>query len=302
MVWLPDGSGVVFSGVHSGQPGVQLWCVDSPSGLIRRITNDLNTYGATTLGVTHDGRTLVAAMVETRSNIWVVEEGGAGRDRQLTHGSEPQGNAGIASLPDGRVIYTSTAAGNADIWIVNPDGSNTIQLTLDREMDILPAVTPNGASVVFVSSRSGSPRLWKMKIDGTGTEQLTMTEDYQPTISPDGRWVYFMSWAGGNMNVWRVPFEGGTPEMVVKQPSRFPAISRDGKLLACSYQSAEGMPHRIAVFPVEGGEPLAILEDTERPLGEYVVWSADGKSLLYANPRSRGVQYLREANYGGPVT
>jgi len=297
-VWLPDGSGVIVAGIPNGSVEQQLWCLDYPDGHRRRITNDLNSYLGHSVGVTRDGRTIAAGMVQTQSTIWIVEIGEDQRERQITAGgSDLQGVRGVAALPDGRAIYSSTAAGNLDLWVVNPDGSGARQLTVDPANDYNPSVAPDGSTVVFVSERTGTPHLWSIQMDGTKLNQITSTEDYTPAVSPDGKWVYYGSWAGGNMNVWRVPLTGGTAEMVVRKPSLKPAISPDGTLLACSYQPEEGMAFRIAILPFEGGEPVAIFDLGGDVRDGSVRWEADGKGLLFVDQRA-GVYNL----YAKPIT
>jgi serine/threonine protein kinase/Tol biopolymer transport system component len=297
-VWLPDGSGVIVVGSPKGSVERQLWCLDYPGGSVRRVTNDLNSYLGHSIGVTRDGRTIAAGMVQIQSTLWRVDRKGTGGEHQVTSGgSDLQGVQGIATLPDGRIIYSSTAARNLDLWIVNADGTGARQVTVDPSSDYDPAVTPDGSTVVFVSDRTGTPHLWKTRVDGTGLEQLTSKEDYTPTISPDGKWVYYGSWAGGNMNVWRVGLAGEAPEMVVSKPSWAPAISPDGTLLACPYQAEEGTPFRTAILPIEGGEPLAIFDLGGEVLQRGVRWDADGESLLHVD-QVAGVYNL----YAKPIT
>jgi len=298
VAWLPDGSGVIVRGNPLGGADGQIWCLDYPEGSLRRVTNDLNAYEGTSIGITRDGRVLSAVMVEIRSSIWTVGERGRGRERQVTGGgSDYQGVRGLDVLPDGRLLYGSLVSGNGDLWLVNPDGSGAAQLTVDPADDFDPVVAPDGFSVVFVSERSGTPQVWKINIDGTGLKQLTTAEDYLPTVSPDGRWVYYASWAGGKMNIWRVQFDGGTPEMVVAKPSLAPQISPDGKFLACSYQASAGTPYRAAILPIEGGEPLAIFDIAGETGRTWRRWSADGKNLLYIDQEA-GVFNV----YAKPVT
>src|SRR4051812_31147581 len=55
--WLNDGTGLMFSAVdESGK--VQIWYASYPTGEIRRVTNDANTYGSGSISITSDSLTL----------------------------------------------------------------------------------------------------------------------------------------------------------------------------------------------------------------------------------------------------
>jgi Tol biopolymer transport system component len=83
--WLPDGSGLVLSAAEAELSPAQIWTLSLPSGEVRRLTNDLNTYlGAS---VTADGSTLVTVQTDRVPNVWVAAGGVAARARQITTGT-----------------------------------------------------------------------------------------------------------------------------------------------------------------------------------------------------------------------
>src|SRR5262249_8777178 len=66
VIWLSDGSGLVLTANPPGASnGIQIFLVSYPSGKASRITNDLNSYGETSLALTADGRSLVTTQTET---------------------------------------------------------------------------------------------------------------------------------------------------------------------------------------------------------------------------------------------
>ena len=299
VVWVPDGSGVVFSAQESGIVA-QLWHISYPEGNVQRITNDLNDYGGLSLGLTADGATLVASVTNRPSNIWTIPREDAGRAEQLTRGTGGrEGQWGISVAPDGRVVFTSSESGNIDLWIMEPYGGKRRQLTTHPRDDYNPCVTPDGQSVVFTSDRSGVPHIWKMELDGTGLKQLTENEDYYPRCTPDGKEVVYYGWGAGTVSVWKASIEGGEPTLLVEKPSRFPEVSPDGKSLACQYRYEQGAPAKTAIIPIEGGEPVAILDIPT--YANCMVWDRDGSSLLYVDVET-GTNIWSKPVTGGPPT
>jgi serine/threonine protein kinase/Tol biopolymer transport system component len=114
VAWTPDGGGLVIA-AQEDAPGAtrQIWHVAYPSGEVRRITNDLNSYA--NVSVSADGRTLAAVQSEALAHLWVAPIDGMDRARQITTGTgRDDGRAGLAWTADQRLIYTSNASGNRD--------------------------------------------------------------------------------------------------------------------------------------------------------------------------------------------
>jgi serine/threonine protein kinase/Tol biopolymer transport system component len=299
VVWMPDGSGVVFSGLKSGWVS-QLWYLSYPEGRTGRITNDLNDYGNVSLGLTLDGSTLVTSVTQAPSNIWAIPREDTDRGTQLTRGTGGhEGQGGISVAPDGRIVFTSTETGNVDLWVMEADGSKRQQLTTDPENDYVPCATPDGRSVVFTSDRSGVPHIWKIGIDGTGARQITENEDYHPQVTPDGKEIVYFGWGSGMASIWKVSINGGEPTQLVEKPSRFPRVSPDGKYIACQYHYEEGAPHKTAIIPIEGGEPVAILDI---PVGSgRALWDPTGNFLFYIDVGTGRNIWMKPVAGGAPT-
>ncbi len=287
VLWLGDGSGLIVAAVPELiSTGTQLWYVSYPGGEVRRVTNDLNAYGTSSLGLTADSRTVVTVQAEKSAQLWVVNPGeDLSKAKQITSGKY-DGDS-LAWTGDGRLLYTAPSGEQSDVWSVNPDGTANKQVTGDSFTEGLGCVTPDGRFVIFSSNRLGSFNIWKLDLTTGEQNQLTQgTElDSQPECSPDGQWVLFKSWRQGKSTFWRVPVSGGTPEQVSDKYSQWAAISPDGKLVALRYFDDQTNTNKVAIVPFTGGEPLKNLEVSTSLRDVGLGWTADSRSLVYADTR-----------------
>jgi Tol biopolymer transport system component len=271
-----------------------------PSGEVRRVTNDLNTYlGAS---VTADGSALVTVQTDRVPNVWVAPNGDASRARQITTGSGKfDGYYGLSWAPDGRVVYASMAGGGWDIWVMNADGSGQRQLTAGARSNYGPSVSPDGRYVVFVSNRAGGPfNIWRMDADGSNPLRLTSGRGENfPHVTPDGRWVIYAT-VGGRQEaaVWKVPIDGGEPVRLTSRPASWPFVSPDGKSFVCTYGEGPFSTSRLAVVPVEGGEPTRVYEIA--PTFRFnTVWLPDNRGIAYLDARTGTANVWMQPLAGG---
>ena len=285
--WLPDGSGLVVSAAEAELSPAQIWTVASSTGEVRRVTNDLNTYlGAS---VTADGSALVTVQTDRVPNVWVAAGGDAARARQITTGSGKfDGYYGLSWAPDGRVVYASMAGGGWDIWVMNADGTGQRQLTAGARSNYGPSVSADGRHVVFVSNRAGGPfNVWRMDADGGNPLRLTSGRGENfPHVTPDGRWVVYATYGGGQESaIWKVPLEGGEAVKLTSRPASWPFVSPDGKSFVCTYGEGPFSQSRLAVIPIEGGEP-ARLYDVASTFRANTVWLPDNRGIAYLDART----------------
>lgn len=290
VLWLADGSGLIVAAVPELiSTGTQLWYVAYPSGDVRRVTNDLNAYGTSSLGLTADSKTLVTVQADKSAQLWIVAPGAdASKARQITNGKY-DGDS-LAWAPDGSILYTAPSGEQSDIWTLNADGTAGRQLTSDSYTEGLGCVSPDGRYAVFSSNRSGSFNLWRMDL-ATG-EQKQLTEgievDSQPDCSPDGQWVVFRSLRQGKSTFWRVPLPGGVPTQLSDKSSTLAAVSPDGKFVALRYFDEQAKANKIAVIPFGGGEPVKTLVVAIGFRDVGLGWTSDSKAIVYADARGDG--------------
>ena len=97
-----------------------------------------------------------------------------------------------------------------DSWLIDAARDVASRLTVDRNIDFMPVVAPNGSGVVFASARGTPPNLFQRMLSGShGQEErlIQSSDNHQPTDwSRDGRFVVFarldtqMQW-----DLWELP-------------------------------------------------------------------------------------------------
>jgi len=170
---------------------------------------------------------------------------------------------------------------------MDADGNNPKHLMGDmtgRARVHASTVTADGRYIVYASDLTGTRHIWRMNIDGGNAIQLTdgAGED-QPTCSPDGKWVFYVSIEPGMLYLQKVPIDGGEPVKLSDLYVHMPAVSPDGKLIAFLTFSQDS-PWRIAIFPVEGDQPVKFLPNNVQG-ATALRWTPDGRALTYSeNP------------------
>ncbi|HEX8354406.1 MAG TPA: hypothetical protein VF611_15990, partial [Pyrinomonadaceae bacterium] len=301
--WLPDGSGLVLSAAEQELSPAQVWTVSVASGEVRRVTNDLNTYLGASL--TADGSALVTVQTDRAPNIWVAPAGDAARARQITAGSGKfDGFYGLSWTPDGRVVYASVAGGSWDIWVMNADGTGARQLTVGARSNYGPSVSADGRHVVFVSNRAGGAfNIWRMDADGSNPLRLTSGRGENfPHVTPDGRWVVYATVGGGREPaVWKVSIDGGEPVKLTNRPASWPFVSPDGKSFVCTYGEGTYSVNKLAVIPIDGGEPTR-LYDIAPTFRANTVWLPDNRGIAFLDTRTGATNvWMQPLSGGKPV-
>ncbi|HSS20344.1 MAG TPA: protein kinase [Pyrinomonadaceae bacterium] len=281
VLWLDDGSGLIATAVPElVSAGTQLWYVSYPAGKVRRITNDLNAYGTSSLGLSADSKTVVTVQADKSAQVWVLPQGGEAI--QITNGKYDGDSIGWS---DGQILYTTPSGEQSDIWTTSIDGATSKQLTNDGYIESVGCVA--GGQIVFSSNRSGNFNLWRMGISGGDQKQLTQGAEFdsRPECSPDGQWIFFRSFRQGKSAFWKMPASGGEPQPLTDESASSIAISPDGKLIAIRYFPANGSANRIEIIPFGGDAPIKTLPLSVSVRDVGLGWTADSKALVFVDSR-----------------
>jgi len=303
MNWTPDGRGIVFVALRP-RIGNQLYYLSYPEREVRRITNDLLSYGNYGLSITADSSAMVVDDWHSTAQLWLVgADGAASGARQLTLGID-DGARGLAPLDGGRIAYVSRNA-ELDIWAVNDDGTEARALTADEFSQSHLSTTPDRRYIVYASDRGGASHIYRMDSDGQNPVQLTYGEssDSAPACSPEGHWVAYTSTSEGKTTLWKVRLQGGAPSQLTDYESVAPAFSPDGRMISCVLPAAtRGRRATIAVIPAEGGRPIKKFDPL--PFGWYyrpALWTSNGQSLVFCRIENHvGNLWLQPLAGGAP--
>ena len=300
VVWPADGRTVVVTGKEHPQGVQQIWAVSERDGVVRRITNDLDSYSR--ISLTADGQSLAAVQTQTTADIWVAPSGDSGRAARVTSGSFPALD-GIAWTPDGRIVFAALGGDFSSIWTMNADGGAARQLTSGPGYGNELAVTPDGRYILFQYLRN----IWRIDANGSHRMQLTHGDlDVHPSASSAGAVIYgsFEGWSpmiGGKPLLWKTSIDGGTPVQLMPAPASLPEVSPDGRLLACLYFLGDDprfSRSEIAILPATGGPPRKLL-DRPADAGWELHWPGNAMAVDYVRTVGGADNIWRQMVDGG---
>ncbi len=290
ITWTSDGLNLVFVGSKPREAN-EIYMMDSASGVVRRITNDLQEYGNYGLGISSDSERIVVNAFNVKSEIWSVNaEGKSDKAVRLTNGKN-DGYYGVTHLKDGRIAYIAKTSKGFEIESINEDGNENRFLTNDKYFHKDIAASPDGRYLVFVSNQTGKNQIFRMNAaDGSEITQLTF-DDFskgKPDISPDGQWVIYNSNDGQKSTLWKVPLVGGENVRLTDYEANSPVYSPDGKKIACILPSRHiEKPGNLAIIPIDGGEPLKTFPVKKFSWSsETIRWKPDGTAIIFHNEKT----------------
>jgi Tol biopolymer transport system component len=275
-VWVANGSSLLLMLYDQTGRG-QLWTVSFPKGAATPLSIDLANYDAQ-IDATRDLKTVAAISSTVVSNIWVAPATSLSDAHPITSGELSIDY--LTGLPDGKILARSQ---DGKLWVLNADGT---QRRLFTDLSYAFAATSCGRFVIFgIQDREGF-ELMRLDSDGTNSTKLVRTDLGSPVCAPDGKYVYYNP-AGSPQKISRLAPEGGSPAEVAQVLGDAAvgnlAISPDGRLLAYAFETYKPVPSiKMAVFSVEGGAPLRLLQVPGEYYGQMTLsWSANGKALQY---------------------
>lgn len=298
--WVPDGSGIVFTGATdrktSAEFGSELWFQPLPDGPPRPITTGVIEYRNATISA--DGSSLVSVGSLQNAGLWRLPLAGDRLERIPSQ--KEDGLAGLAWLDAKTIVFTSFDAGTLQIWTMGADGSGRRQLTTDGS-NASPRPTADGRTIFFVTNRGARAGIWRM--DGAGAGQRLVAEapeSWDLALSSDERSLLFTSPGPGRIDsTWTVSADGGQPSILVNGLTHA-AESPDGRAVAGFWQPRPHAPLVLAVFPKTGGTPTAVFADSVSAVNGGVWWSRDGRAVYYTNADRMNV--WRQPLDGGAAT
>ncbi|MBI3659118.1 PD40 domain-containing protein [Candidatus Acetothermia bacterium] len=152
--------------------------------------------------------------------------------------------------PDGKQLALSAwrRGGFQDIYLMPASGGDLTSVTQDKDVDLDPTWSPDGAYVLFSSDRGGVSNLYAYKAaDGTFAKVTnTLTGAYDPDVSPDGKQIVYTGYTGEGYDIFKMNLDPSTWKSVQFTKETIPAW--------------DGYPKTN--YPIHGYNPLLSLLPT----------------------------------------
>jgi len=325
--WAPDGDRIVFASDRSGSIG--LWIVDvvdgKPKGSPQFISGNLN--GMFSLGLTQDG-SYYYGLPGRENDIYFAD-----LDPETGKVVKPPTKAvqnfeGLNSLPDfspdgKRLVYTSLRPRGRPLIVRSLETGEEHELQPDRPLSYMarfaPRWFPDGRSILVVARAAYSAKDTRWGLHQVhaetgavthvlwGDEQGSIYRPTPPIFSPDGSKVFFRR---NSTSIRIYDLDAGQERKLdfhlpvgAKGYASGLALSPDGRQLALIIVFDDGFSLRIA--PSAGGEMREVLRlPGTKPLPfpdrrSWLVWTPDGRHLLFARPKDEATELWRISVEGG---
>jgi len=284
--WLPDGSAVITEGSIAHDPvgqNSQIWEIAYPSGMPRKITNDLNYYVGNSM--TADGSKLVTIQATFGSTLWIttgdISKLASASPREISENSgRSQGYQGTAWTPKGDIFYGYYSSGQLGMGKISATGE-VQELSTNLASGVAPSSCGNTGYIVFMTKQG------IMRADDNGGNLVQLTsgrDDAFPTCSPDGKTVFYDHFANGKIRLWRVGADGKNATQVEDKGYTEPAFSPDGKHVAVI--DFADTPHlELIVLDASSGAEQSSYRIYQsqniNPGQDHIAWTPDGRGVLF---------------------
>jgi TolB protein len=174
--------------------------------------------------------------------------------------------AGIEGLAHSRLAFVSDRLGSfreptgsvrrvKEIFVADYDGANERRVTVDGDLDMTPAWSPDGRSLAYTSFRRGFQDVFIMPLADLrpGTPAGARGQNRLPAWSPDGARIAFSSNRDGNEEIYVVNADGSNARRLTKHGGidTAPTWSPGGTQIAFT-SDRTGRP-QIWVMDADGG-------------------------------------------------
>jgi eukaryotic-like serine/threonine-protein kinase len=277
--WRSNPDAIVFPGYEKvGEFRLQLWEALYPSGQLRQISNDLNTYNNP--GLTADGSRLVATQELPRGGLWLAPVSDPDSAQQITPGTSRLDGTGLTWTGNSQIVYGYLAASSFRMAKLEIPGAQPTDLRLPGEMLYAPASC--GGGIVYSQRVKQSFSIWRAELIGGAPREIVPGPSANLCVcTPDGRFVVYTGAEGNERRLMRVAATGGTPQKLNDLNMRGPTISPDGRQIAALYVADPRAVPKLAVMSVEGGAPTQVIDLPNDLDFSGLAWTADGRSIIF---------------------
>jgi eukaryotic-like serine/threonine-protein kinase len=278
IIWLRDGSGLLLE-TNNFDRG-EFSFVSYPQGEFRSISQTTSEYWD--IGLTADGQTLAAVLVNPTWNVYLFPYAG-GEPRQLTSG---QTVLSVSWTRDGKILSELDNA----LGVIDPANGSRSALPSSSDA-VVPSACRDGRNILFLrlASHPARVQLWRMDLTDNSSRLLSTGPDIiYPLCSPDSKWAYYYD--EQQAAIMKAPMDGSPPAKVLSTHFTEFDFSPNGKLLV--YGSVvENTPGTYQTFinflSLDGSTPpRPVLADArfgleDMPFARHLRFTPDGKAVAY---------------------
>jgi TolB protein len=210
---------------------------------------------------TIDGREIIYTSESLKGwNLWKTSLGG--RSSQIT--SVAGSALGPAMLPNGRDMVVSLSKdGNNELYIVGLDGKIKERLTKRDEIDIAPAVSPDGKKICFSSGIINSLHVHILDLSTKAIKKITRVGMFNDTCAwhpKENRILFSGMDVDREFDIFAMNDEGNNMERLTydARNNEAPDWSPDGKLI--TFGSKRSGRFEIYVMKADGTEITKITD------------------------------------------
>jgi eukaryotic-like serine/threonine-protein kinase len=275
--WMPDSRHLVFGGVVPGSFGADLQMVDSRSGRLRPLTQELKD--ATEASVSPDGQRIAFSAGEDDFDIVSVSLAGQGLHPLLASG---RNELDPAWSPIAEMLAVATdRTGTSQIWARNlRDGSDRPLVTgLDFGTKWIasfsePVFSPDGRRLAYSVLGSDGHSIYISSVAGGKPVRLSTehNDERAPTWSADGNWIAYLRNTGRGWALVKASSSGSSQATLLADaavPGNPQWNHAGGHEIA--YLSGSG----LTIVSEDGKQSRVVSQDPWLVFG----WSSDGRFL-----------------------
>ena len=299
-MWSADGKNLYYVSDRSGKENIWMLPI---GGAAKQLTN-FNTGRVLWPSISANEQYIV---FERDFSVWIydIKKGdaknlsiilkGTPAGVSTEHAKLTSGFRDLSLSPDNKKV---AFIAHGELFVAGAkDGGDAVRITMTSGIESQPIWASNSNSVFYISERSGGTHIFKYDFITNKETRLTndKEKDVSPLLSPDGKSLAFIR---NNRELLVLDLATGKETSVTKgylgsppfAPSGTVAWSPDSKWLAYGGFGAKSL-FNIYIVPAKGGEakPVSFLANS---FGGNVVWTKDGKSVLYATSQRTETGYI----------
>ena len=187
---------------------------------------------------------------------------------------------GEYGITHSRIAFVSDITGKKEIHVMDHDGYAPHRITADRNISLMPALSPDGSKVLYVSQKSGRWRLYEVDIYSSNRTAAPVVGGtvVSPAWEPGGDGYALAANVDGNQEIFHVRGDGKVLRLT-RNPADdvSPAYSADGKRIA--FTSNRGGSPQIYVMSASGGRARRL--SFGGPYNSEPTWSPTGLFVAF---------------------